>query len=502
MSAGALGKELGLTRTTIKKWMDAHGIIQQSNANQLADIRRSLQTDEQKNAAKQKREQTNLAKFGVTNPFADKSIKEQIASTMKEKYGAEKPLQSNVIREKQKQTMIDRYGAPYAMEVPELRAKQQEYFTEQYGCNPGSLPENIEKARQTNLTKYGRIHANQRHISLDVLENMNSRDWLYHQHYTLKKPLNEIAKECGVDITQIMSRFYGHGLELQTQAGSYAQYCIATILRERGLLVQENIRGILAGNLELDIVLPDKKIAIEYCGIYWHCDKFDRITSKYHLHKLEQCEQLGYRLITVFEDEWVHKKDLVINKILHIVGCSTESAIYARKCKIVSLTTKEKSDFFNQYHIQGDGPSSINYGLLHGEKIVACMGFIMQSDEAILNRYATSCNVPGGFQRLLKFFIQNNKIDNIISFADRRWSSTINIYVNSGFKFEHYVPPDYRYVIGDKTYHKFGFRLDQLRRFLGEKFNPDLSEVQNMRSNGFYRIWNCGLIKYSMKVNK
>ena len=54
---------------------------------------------------------------------------------------------------------------------------------------------------------------------------------------------------------------------------------------------------------ELDIVIPDKKIAIEYCGLYWHSEKMGH-DKNYHLNKLSMCEKIGYRLITVFEDEW------------------------------------------------------------------------------------------------------------------------------------------------------------------------------------------------------
>lgn len=51
--------------------------------------------------------------------------------------------------------------------------------------------------------------------------------------------------------------------------------------------------------LELDIVIPEKKIAIEFNGIYWHKNK-----KGYHNMKSTRCEQLGYRLIHIWEDEW------------------------------------------------------------------------------------------------------------------------------------------------------------------------------------------------------
>jgi hypothetical protein len=45
-------------------------------------------------------------------------------------------------------------------------------------------------------------------------------------------------------------------------------------------------------------------------------------------------------------------------------------------------------------------------------------------------------------------------------------------------------------------YHKFAFRRKQLPKLLGKAFDPLLTEVENMRNAGFYRIWNCGLLRF------
>ena len=58
-------------------------------------------------------------------------------------------------------------------------------------------------------------------------------------------------------------------------------------------------------NHELDIWLPDIKVAIEYNGTYWHSlpiilesDKFKQI----------QCESKGIRLITIHEEDWSNNR--------------------------------------------------------------------------------------------------------------------------------------------------------------------------------------------------
>src|SRR5699024_7872489 len=53
--------------------------------------------------------------------------------------------------------------------------------------------------------------------------------------------------------------------------------------------IQQSNRTLLNG-LELDIYLPDKNIAIEFNGLYWHSDIFKE--KNFHLNKTELCSKL------------------------------------------------------------------------------------------------------------------------------------------------------------------------------------------------------------------
>jgi G:T-mismatch repair DNA endonuclease (very short patch repair protein) len=55
---------------------------------------------------------------------------------------------------------------------------------------------------------------------------------------------------------------------------------------------------------ELDIVIPEIKLAIEYNGLYWHSINGSKYKFGQHLSKTQSCEKLGYRLLYVWEDEW------------------------------------------------------------------------------------------------------------------------------------------------------------------------------------------------------
>ena len=75
----------------------------------------------------------------------------------------------------------------------------------------------------------------------------------------------------------------------------------------------ENRSVIPAG--ELDIYIPELKFAIEFDGVFWHSAEFkNQHFGKYEntlLLKTLQCEELGLRLVHIFEDDWISNKDML-----------------------------------------------------------------------------------------------------------------------------------------------------------------------------------------------
>ena len=65
---------------------------------------------------------------------------------------------------------------------------------------------------------------------------------------------------------------------------------------------------------ELDIVIPEIKLALEFNGIWYHSTEAGTHPG-YHLMKTERCEQLGYRLIHIWEDEWNNNKNEIKEKL-------------------------------------------------------------------------------------------------------------------------------------------------------------------------------------------
>lgn len=99
-------------------------------------------------------------------------------------------------------------------------------------------------------------------------------------------------------------------------------------------------------NLELDIYIPDKNLAIEYNGIYWHAKE----DKNYHLHKTEECEKKGVRLIHIWEDLWFSKKEIYKSIISSALGVYSRK-IYARNCECKEIPPKKYKEFLSENHL-------------------------------------------------------------------------------------------------------------------------------------------------------
>jgi len=266
--------------------------------------------------------------------------------------------------------------------------------------------------------------------------------------------------------------------------------------------VIKNTRSVLSSRKELDIYIPSMNLAIEFNGNYFHSTKF-RNDKNYHLQKTLECEAIGVKIIQIFEDEWSDKTDQVKRKIATIMNLQSADRVYARNCSIVNVTASECADFMNMYHIQGKARAKFRYGLVYNNEIVAIMtfnkGVSTSATYLELNRYATAKLVVGGFSKLLNHFWKGHTdIDSIVSFADRRFSSLDNTYTKNGWVLVDTIKPSYTYLFNNVRMRREHFMKNKLKDKL-ENYDDSLTEEENCRNHGIYRIYDCGLLKYEMK---
>jgi len=280
-------------------------------------------------------------------------------------------------------------------------------------------------------------------------------------------------------------------------------------LKSLGVSYKQSDRTVI-NPMELDFYIADHKLAIEYNGLAWHSEKFGKKDKWYHLSKLEKCEEAGVRLITIFEDDWINKKDIVKNKIVNALRLNKDR-IYARKCVVSEINLSDKNNFLDIHHIQAKDTSPICLGLHYNGVLVSVMTFgrpkITMGDKGKLNgsyelsRFASSTNVVGAASKLLSYFIKTYSPKSIFSFADRRYTTTLGetVYDKIGFKKDKINPPTYWVLKNHRQrYHRFTFNKKRIVKYLGG--DPKKTEIQNLYDLGYDRIWDCGAIKYVMTL--
>lgn len=279
---------------------------------------------------------------------------------------------------------------------------------------------------------------------------------------------------------------------------------ICDYLISLGVTVITSDKKQLSGT-EIDIFLPEYNIAIEYNGLYWHSEKQGK-HKNYHLNKTKKCLEKNIRLIHIFSDEWLSKKEL-IKKRLYYLTKQNQAKIYGRNCKIIELTKKQKSTYLNENHIQGNDKSSIYLGLTHNDEIVSVMTFgklrklmghkNINHDDFELYRFCSN-NVIGGFSKLLKYFVKNYNPHKIITYANRNWSPSDDFcfYSNMGFNYVGETKPNYYYT---KKYDFREYRYNYRKDILVKKgYDINKSETQIMNELGYDVIWDTGNLKYEM----
>jgi hypothetical protein len=102
---------------------------------------------------------------------------------------------------------------------------------------------------------------------------------------------------------------------------------IAKYLIEHGLNIETNSRKIVSG-YEIDIYIPEKKIAIEFNGNYWHSELFKDMC--YHQNKSLACIKADIDLVHIFE----YNFDDIDNILDSIINGTYNSIVYTDDSKI------------------------------------------------------------------------------------------------------------------------------------------------------------------------
>jgi hypothetical protein len=241
---------------------------------------------------------------------------------------------------------------------------------------------------------------------------------------------------------------------------------------------------------EIDILVPELNIGIEYNGVYWH----QQYKPSYHQDKYKKAKADGIRLIQIFDLHWIKQKDLIKKKLLHALGKSENDVVYARKCVVRTADYTEVSALLNDHHIQGAKPSSHYFGLYLDDVLVSALTL----NKNKIERFASAVHVVGGFSKMFAFARSVLGYEEYTTFVDLMWSDEQeNQYTKSGFSLVGLTRPNYHWCKGNNMFSRIKFQKHKLKAL--PSYEEGKSEMQIMTDAGYYRVFDAGNAKLTYR---
>lgn len=314
------------------------------------------------------------------------------------------------------------------------------------------------------------------------------------------------------------------------QGRSYKEDDLVSVLEN--LLPGEQIvrrdRTVLGG-LELDVLIPRLNLAVEFNGLYWHSDDVVADPAR-HEKKYRKCAEQGIQLIQVWEDDWDHRREVVIRMLAAKCGATNQIAnvmphvadkavarIGARCCEARVISGSAAEQFLAQNHIQGGVRASLHCGLFDAENQLRAVLSVRnarnnarsrrQPGEWDVQRYATLGIVPGGFSKLLKFATEEIMrrgllLTRWISFSSNDVSDGA-MYASCGFTMAAELKADYKYVGKATHWMRTPKEAFQKKRFKNDpelKWDAAWTERECAVANQLYRVYDAGKVRWVKEV--
>lgn len=374
-----------------------------------------------------------------------------------------------------------------------------------------------EKRKETLLNRYGdtaasRLTSPRDPISREIFDNPDSlRDYMldFKDKTGEYATSHELADKLGVTYHSINRKVSKLELQEFIQVGnnhrsSYEKE-LENFFNTYNIKVISNVRNIVPG-IELDLYLPDYRIAIEINGDYWHSHLFKENT--FHQNKTIECAKFGIRLIHIFEYEWLNsnKKDKLFEFLSYTLNIKPKNTLYARKLNIQDISINECGYFLNKYHLQGNSGGSVRLGLYDNQDLVGVMTFGRPRFnnefewEIIRLVYKSDTKVIGGTEKIFSEFIKRYNPTSVVCYSDIS-KFTGSIYKKLGFNtsVSNITKPNYIWTIpgSAKVFTRYQTQKAQLLKDGFGVYGDTEDEI--MSNMGFVKIYDCGSLRFEWR---
>lgn len=513
---------LGVKKETLEIWFNKYGIKRND-----------------KDHCKKVREKTNLIKFGYTSYSSSDECKQKVKQTVLNRYGVTSVFKSEEVRRKLRQTNLSKYGVEYPQKLESVKQKQietdkrnhngvthhktkefmdksretklkkygDEYYSnrekakktnlKKYGVENPSYSEEVKRKisirnkelaessnvvrEKTNLERYGVESPTQKHMPKASLKILRNKE-LLESYIKENNILNCVELSISLGITNSSTSRYVYKYNLQDlfdYTGSLQEKEIRSYINKY-FETENNTRKYLNGQ-EIDILIPDLKVGIEFNGDFWH-NEYGR-SKLYHQNKSLLAKDNGITLYHIFEYEWHNKKELVINHLNNILHINNK-IVEASDCNLCDVNSVEGEMFLKDNCLLNHDTTNLYVGFCFNDKLIGI---------AAVNIYNTKLEV---IDCCMKFGYCVNNYENILlSYLRNKYDPNMIVLKRD---ITHYGCGDYSSI---------GLRLDSISvpNYIWCKDYDVITSteftIKEMHELGYYRIYDCGIENWIWKKN-
>lgn len=284
---------------------------------------------------------------------------------------------------------------------------------------------------------------------------------------------------------------------------------IKNILLENKIEFLENTKPIKSPvtnrPLELDIIIPSKKVAIEFDGIYYHSEGMLMRAYNYNdekvlnlwnrnYYKTELAEQIDLQVLHIRDVDWLrNRKTPQINSLINRFTLPPNTLLFDYEIKEVEY--EESLKFHKENSIFNFDDFDKSFGLYQDNKLIQLVSL---KGNKIINYSVNNYVILSRDEERIIFDWVKKKFKKA-SAEFIRDVYPIKYVERLGFKIKEKVLPTYEYAFKNKFWNRNWVESGKGLKFFREKgWVADYEDVKNLTeflwNNKIAKYWNCGYL--------
>ena len=344
----------------------------------------------------------------------------------------------------------------------------QQEVAKELGVSEKLIKERIDKLHIRRLSPYAHI-----------------TDEMIRERY-VEKGMNapEIVKELQIPYSVVSSRIYRLNLTAERDPVEHIKSINRSyqnsVTRSKGEMEIEEMYPTKFVNdhdvigWELDLWYPEKRVAIEYNGEYWHSSASRNPGS--HIVKTSICESRQIHLLNIFERFWKNKdtRAKIINILNNNLACEKLKKVVG---DIREVEPTEAQEFIRKNNIEKVISADWHLGTFSKEGTL--LNMLSMKDEGYtvsIRRFTTKIGYQENYRKLISYLKKDKSILFMEVTCDRSYYNG-ELFIPMGFKVSGKVKPNYEYAWGDKVVSRTTYNK-----------NPE-------KYKKYYKVYDCGKLK-------